>query len=233
VRKQLVAALLAVVLAVAGVLVLLSYARGANDRAYAGVKLVEVLQVQTDVPAGTPVERLEKSVKLVKIPASVRIDGALRSLDGFTSKSTNAELNKGEQLLPSRFGSKKPVETDTSVPDGYQEVTILLGPPRVPAGKLKPGDRVGIIASYKAKNGDAGYTNFLQQQVRVTRVASTALADTGGGATAGVLVTLAVKTVVAEKVVNTAEFGMLHLTLQNSKTDTSGRVRISGTDVLK
>jgi len=233
VRKQLVAALVAVVLAAIGVLSLLTYAQGANDRAYAGIKLVEVLQVQTDVPAQTPVDRVANSVELVKIPASAKIDGALTSLDSLAGTSTNTALSKGEQILASRFGGDKKAKSASTVADGYQEVTILLSPPRVPGGKLKVGDHVGIVASFKRKGGEAGDSNFLEQQVEVTRVASTALADAENGATAGLLVTLAVKTVNAEKIVNTAEFGTLWLTLQNPKTDTSGRVRIHAKDVLQ
>ena len=42
-KKQAVAALVAVLLAAVGVLALVNYANGANDRAFEGAKLVEVL----------------------------------------------------------------------------------------------------------------------------------------------------------------------------------------------
>ncbi|MDQ3155157.1 MAG: RcpC/CpaB family pilus assembly protein [Actinomycetota bacterium] len=233
-KKKFVAALIAVALAAFGVLALVNYAQGANDRAFAGAEMVDVLQVQADIPAKTPSDRLKRSVKVVKVPVSARVDGALASLDAVVGKSTNSPLKKGEQLLNSRFGNVA-VKSDSAVPEGYQEISISLGAPRLVTGKLKVGDRVGIIASYDAQ--DAGVikkTNFIkQQQVLVTRVSGSNVPDAAEGADAPALITLAVRTIDAEKIVNASEFGKVWLTLQNSKTDTGGRAVIDPKDVLK
>jgi pilus assembly protein CpaB len=233
VKKQAVAALVAVLLAAVGVLALVNYANGANDRAFEGAKLVEVLRVRTDVPIHTPAERMSASVELVKIPASAKVDGALTSLDSVKSESTNAPLNKGEQVLASRFsGASETKSSEASLPKGMQEVTISVGDPRIPTGKLKPGDRVGVMTSYPDSEGKgaAGYTNMAAGRVLVTRVSNKL--GTGDGTTAS-LVTLAVDTVAAEKIVNASEFGKVWLTLQGDDADISGRRTISGQDVLK
>lgn len=231
-KKQLVAAIVAVLLAVVGVFSLVSYAQGADDRAFEGTRMVEVLQVQADVPVGTPVDRLRASVKLVKIPAVSKVADALVSLDAVAGKSTNTALMKGEQVVAARFGSTAAAKAPSSVPDGYQEVSIAVSAPRVAGGKLKAGDRVGILASFQKKNGDAGDTNFVLQRVLVSRVAAAAIADAQDGAGASFLVTFAVPTMHAEKIVNASEFGKVWLTLQNDKTDTSGSRRVTAGDVI-
>lgn len=232
-KKQAVAALVAVLLAAVGVLALVNYANGANDRAFEGAKLVEVLRVKTLIPSNTPVERMRASVELVKIPASAKVEGALTSLDSVESKSTNAPLNKGEQVLASRFGGAASTKgSGTSLPKGLQEVTIAMPAPRLATGKLKPGDRVGVMTSYTDSEGKgaAGYTNMVAGRVLVTRVSTQLGAEEGVGTS---LVTLAVNTLIAEKIVNASEFGKVWLTLQGEDADISGRKMVSGQDVLK
>ena len=221
-KKQVVASVVAFVLAALGVLALVSYARGANDRAFDDARLVEVLQVQSDVPAGTPASRLADSVELVEVPAVVRLDGALTSLDKVSKLSTNTFLKKGDQLVVERFGDGGKVSS-TGVPEGYQEISFSIDAPRALGGELKVGDRIGILASYGST------TNFLAQQVQVTRVSNGVVAATNGNA---VLVTVAVKTLDAEKIANVFEFGKAWLTLQNESTDTEDASPITPRDVV-
>jgi pilus assembly protein CpaB len=232
-KKQLVAAMAAVVLAALGVLSLVSYAQGANDRAFADAEMVEVLRVQTDVPSGTPAERVSGSVKLVKIPAVAKIDGALTSLDAVQGRTTNVALVAGEQVLASRFGNAtKDKKADTAVPKGFHEVSIAVTAPRVAGGKVKVGDRVGVVASYDRKGGEPGYTKLALKDVLVTQVASASIADSDEGAKAAFLVTVALRTHDVEKLVNVSEYGHVWLTAQNDDTDTGGTKRTTGEDVL-
>ena len=57
-RRRLLAAFAALVLLVAGSLVLLAYVRGADARALAGARSVEVLVVEQLIPAGTAGDEL-------------------------------------------------------------------------------------------------------------------------------------------------------------------------------
>lgn len=231
-KKRLSAAIGAVLLATAGVMLLVNYAQGANDRAFAGTTMAKVLQVQANIPAGTPVERISASVKLVRLPAVSKVAGALTSLDVVKGKTTNTALVKGEQVLTSRFGSPEATTKASGVPEGMQEVSISVAAPRVAGGKVKVGDRVGILASFPKKNGDPGDTNFVLQRVLVSRVADDVIADAGDGPSATFLVTFAVPTLEAEKIVNASEFGKVWLTLQNDKADTGGSRRVSSGDMI-
>jgi len=220
------------VLAAVGVLSLVNYARGANDRAFKGAQLVEVLQVQTDVPINTPIDRVTGSVKLVKIPAAAKVNGALTDLASVKGLSTNAVLLKGEQVTRARFGGAVTPKGSSAVPDGYQEISLSISAPQVTDGKIRAGDRVGILVSYDVTDVSK-ITSFLKQQVLVTRVANNVVASSTNATGVPILVTFAVKTVDAEKIVNAAEFGKIWLTLQNPKTDPSGRAQINPKDVVK
>lgn len=233
-RKKLLALTIAAVLAVVGVVSLVSYAQGANDRAFAGAKMVEVLVVKTAIPADTPASRITSAVETKKVPVSVRAAKALTSLDAVKSLATNVELHPGEQVLASRFGALTGKGEATELPVGMQEVSVALSAPRMPTGSVKPGDRVGLMASYTKKDNDGGYTNVVKNNLLVTRV-STSVLNKVGAEEAGVpvLVTFAVKPLDAEKIINAAEFGKVWLTLQNSQTDTEGSKLIESKDVIK
>ena len=57
-RRRLIAATAALLLAATGAVVLLAYVRGADDSALAGTRTVDVLVVDQPVPEGTPGEEL-------------------------------------------------------------------------------------------------------------------------------------------------------------------------------
>jgi pilus assembly protein CpaB len=230
VKKQHIAAVAAVLLAALGVFSLISYAQGANNRAFADTKMVEVLRVQTDIPSGTPDDRVAGSVKLVEIPAVAKVAGALTTLTAVKGKSTNASLNVGEQVVADRFGGAVGTKSPTTVPKGFQEVSVSVAGPRVAGGKLKAGDKVGVVVSYAHKDGTVGDTSFTLDGVLVTRVASSATA--GDDSTPALLVTFAVNGIDAEKIVNASEFGKVWLTLQNGDTQTGTGRRISAKDVI-
>jgi pilus assembly protein CpaB len=233
-KRKVLALLSAGVLAVAGVFALVNYANGANERAFDGARLVDVLVVKNEIPTDTPADRLAGNVKTVQVPTTVRAKGALTSLDEVKGLSTNTALKPGEQLLESRFGAVTGKGAVSQLPAGMQEVSIAVTAPRIVGGELRVGDKVGILVSYLKKGDIAGPTTFLKQNVLVTRVGSaSAVGQAASDVGLPVLVTLAVETLDAEKLVNASEFGKVWLTLQNSQTDTSGARPVEPKDVIK
>ena len=91
-KRKVLALLSAGVLAVAGVFALVNYANGANERAFDGARLVDVLVVKNEIPTDTPADRLAGNVKTVQVPTTVRAKGALTSLDEVKGLSTNTAL---------------------------------------------------------------------------------------------------------------------------------------------
>ena len=230
-RKQLIAAGAAALLAIGGIIVLVAYANGADDRALEGTKTVDVIQVVKEVPKGTAASDLGDSVALKKLPRSAVAAGSISNINDVDGLVTSAALQPGEQLLTSRF-AKKGAPADSSVPKGYQEVTIPLTRARLVGASVAAGDRVGIIVSFEPKGNVPQISAMALNQVLVTKVEATPLKAALDENVTGEI-TFAVKTLDAEKIVYGSEWGKVWLTKQTSDTDTTGGKTIDYKDVAK
>ena len=69
-KSRLLAGAAAVVLAIVGAMLVISYAQGADQRAVKNLEPVAVLVVKTAIPAGTPVESMTASLTTEQLPAA-------------------------------------------------------------------------------------------------------------------------------------------------------------------
>lgn len=231
-NKRVIAAVAAGVLALLGVLVLVVWAQGANDRAFEGAELVSVVRVTDDVSQGASASDLAESTETVKLPAESVPDGAVTDLDQISGLATNASLQAGEVLLKSRMVAPGDRKGSTNVPKGFQEISIALDPEHSVAGTLKAGDRVGMVVTFEPKDSNAPQlTDFVLNQVLVTKIKTAIVGDKGE--ITGSVITLAVKSLDAERVVHSQKWGTVWLTLQNSDTDTSGAKIITAKEVVE
>jgi pilus assembly protein CpaB len=228
-RRRLLAALAALVLAALGAVVLLAYVRGADARALAGVQTVDVLVVDRPVPEGTPGEELAELVRTERLPARAAVPGAVTDLDELAGRVATVDLQPGEQLLAARFAAPEDLSVPGTVapPEGAAEVSLLLEPQRAVGGRLAAGDTVGVHLSLD------GQTDVVLSRVLVTQVpgAPVAVADgegtdtasSGGAApSASLMVTLGLRPEAAEAVVFGMEHGTVWLSLEPEGVDTSG-----------
>lgn len=221
-KKQVIAIVVAAVLALLAVGALVVYANNADDRALEGTETIEVLQATQDIPVKTPVSEITEMVELVKVPKSVQIPGAITSLDDLAGQVTTVALVAGDQLSEAKFDSPESVKGPAALPDGLQELTLQIDGARLVGGAVKVGDRVGVYTTYGPSTANP------INQLLVLRV------DTGvaGSDTAtGALVTFAVTTVQAQQLVNVSETGSLWLTRQNDTTSSDSPGSIDSTDV--
>lgn len=218
-KKQLIAVGVAALLAVLGVVVLVKYASDADDRAFEGTELVTVVRATADVAAGTQVADLSGSVETAEVPRAAVVPGALSSLDEVQGKLTSVALVPGDQLSTAKFTDV--VSGEIVVPKGMQELTIPVAGARLIGGAVEPGDTVGVFSSYD------GVTANPINELLILKI------DTGvaGAEDAGSLVTVAVRTLDAEKLIHTMEFGKIWLTKQTDATDTEGGKSITQKDV--
>lgn len=152
-QRRLISALVAVVLAGIGTLLLFNWVSAADARAMSGLQPTSVLVVSIQIPANTKGSQLGPYVETREIPAAAVVPGALTSLDSIKDLAATTQLEVGEQILPSRFA-----EPDTSdqggikVPNNMQLVTVALDAPHAAGGTLKPGDRVAAYVTVDGKN---------------------------------------------------------------------------------
>ena len=237
-RRRLLAALAALVLAATGAVVLLAYVRGADARALAGVRTVDVLVVDRPVAEGTPGEELAELVRTERLPAKAAVPGAVTDLGELAGRVATVDLQPGEQLLAARFAVPEDLGVPGTVPapEGAAEVSLLLEPQRAVGGRLAAGDTVGVHVSI----GDA--THAVLHRVLVTQVQGapapavegegTDTASSGGAApSASLMVTLGLRPEAAEAVVFGMEHGTVWLSLEPEGVDTSGTEVLTSANV--
>ncbi len=233
-RRRLLAAFAALVLLVAGTLVLLAYVRGADARALAGTRTVEVLVVDELIPRGTPGSELADLVRTELLPAKAVLQGRVTDLSALAGRVSTVDLQPGEQLLAGRFENPDDLQAagTVAVPEGLQEVSVLLEPQRVVGGRVAAGDTVGVYLSQVLPDGtrqtSAVLHHVLVSQVQGAPSAPDPDAETeaepAAAATpsASLMITLALVAKDAETVVFGMEHGTLWLSLETEGDDTSG-----------
>lgn len=145
-------AIAALVLATVGATGLVAFVKGAEERALAGEKVVDVLVVKSRIPAGTSADALKGKVRTEQVQVKIRAEGAVDDLASVTGQVAGVDLLPGEQVTTARF-----VDPDVfgrtkgrvEVPDNLLEVTISLEPQRAVGGVIRPGSRVAVVASFE------------------------------------------------------------------------------------
>ncbi|GAA3181485.1 hypothetical protein GCM10010531_39600 [Blastococcus jejuensis] len=234
-KRRFLAALAAIILLVAGTAVLVAYVRGADSRALAGVRTVQVLVADELIPEGTPAAELTTLVRTELVPAKAALDGRVTDLDALDGQVATVDLLPGEQLLAGRFAQPDDLQAagTVAVPAGLEEISVLLEPQRAVGGRLAAGDEVAVFVSLVFQDGTST-THALLHHVLVTQVqgaptpvqpaeGDTSTASSGSPLPASsLLVTLALTAQQAEPVVFGAEHGTLWLSLEPEDADTDG-----------
>jgi pilus assembly protein CpaB len=237
VRRRLLAATVALLLAATGTVVLLAYVRGADARAFAGTRTVDVLVVDQAIPEGTPGEEVADLVRTEQLPAKAALEGGITDLAQLAGQVATTDLQPGEQLLGARFAAPEDLAVPGTVPapPGTSEVSILLEPQRAVGGRLAAGDEIGVYVSLTLENEagkTVGTTHATLHGALVTQVqgaptpasedGTTETASSGQAAPTGsVQVTVALPARDVELVVFGMEHGTVWLALEPEGADLS------------
>jgi len=249
-KRKLGGSLAALLLATLGTVALVGYVQSAKDRAVAGERMVDVLVVTDTVAKGTTVAALADSVETEQVPAKVRAEQAVASLDELEQTSVAVvDLVPGEQVVATRFASPLAAADGRAAGDQLT-VTVSLEPERALGGQLRPGDTVAVLASFEPFDisGDLGVdgqrmpdgsqspntTHMILHKIAVTGVqadeqSEDALSVDSGNEgeaakapTTNLLVSLAVDGPSAERIVFAAEHGTLWLAAEPTTASESG-----------
>nr|WP_216607044.1 RcpC/CpaB family pilus assembly protein [Arthrobacter sp. 260] len=233
-------------MAVLGTVLLVQYVSASEQRALAGTETRTVLVVRNGVsiPEGTAAEGLTDLVSEEAVPAKVVPADAIASLDQVAGLVTSVELVSGEQVLSSRFVDPVELIEDSvvEVPEGMQEVTILLEPQRAVGGQILPGDTVGVFISLAVGEDVLEATTHLtMHKVLVTSVQGLAItAEEGSNSPSStpipagsVLVTVARPAPDAEKIVFAQEFGTIWLSKEPATATEDGTRQITADEIYE
>jgi pilus assembly protein CpaB len=221
-----------VLLAGVGTLLVFLYAQNAERRAVAGQTLVSVLFAAGDIPAGTPAAQAGSEGKLVlrSLPQRNVPDQAIRNAADLGANVALSKIFKDEIIVVGKFGAQREVSGLVPIPDGKMAITVGLTDPQRVAGLVQPLSLVTVFATVPdsgSGGGDREVTRVLLPEVQVLRVgqeASVAQQQTGavpGGVTEEIpkqILTLAVDTAQAQKLIYAQKNGQLYLALKGPKT---------------
>ena len=150
-RRRLLAAVAALVLALVGAVVLLAYVKGADARALAGSAPCRCSSSTRPIASGTAGGRRSATwCSTEQLPARRgRPPGRVTDLAALAGQVATVDLQPGEQLLavPLRRPAELQAPGTVAVPAGLQEVSVLLEPQRAVGGRLAAGDTVGVFVS--------------------------------------------------------------------------------------
>jgi len=240
-KRRLVAAVAALLLAGAGAVLLTSYVGGADRRAMAGMETAQVLVVTSVIAKDTSAEALGKRVSVQTLPARAIAAGAVTSLTEISGQVSTVELQPGEQLLLVRFVDPATLKKsgEFTIPAGMQQVSVAMERPRMVGSLLTPGTTAGLFLSLPKDGDQPAQTHLLLNKVLVTKVGEDVPATADGeeaeapDPASSVVVTFAVNASDAEKIVFGAEHGRLYLSLEPSDAATSGTRVVTGENVYR
>jgi pilus assembly protein CpaB len=239
---------LTLLLAAVGTVAVLLYVRNADARALAGKRAVPVVVADKRVPAGTSAGAALRNgwLRLEKMPAETVPENALEEIGADLSKLVaTADIQSGQLVLRPMFAAAKPASTGLPIPEGKVAVSVELGAPQRVAGYVKAGSQIAVFDTYTAvdektrtpsgaglekQHESTQVTRLLLPKVEVLALGAPPVANVksgDGAAQGGVLVTVAVTQAEAERLIQRAQFGTLHLALL---TDSSQINQGNGTD---
>lgn len=243
-NRRTVSAVSAVVVAILGAVLLITYVNAADERAMANLDPVEVLVASAPISQGTAAEDLATLVVVEEIPSAAVGPAPVRSLAELEGLVAATDIQVGEQLLAGRFASPLDMQKfgGIPVPEGLHQVTVPLDSARVVGGTITPGDLVGVFASF---DFEPPVTHLVLDKILVTRVqgglnpsatgssssegsddeASTSASDDPSAAPVhdgSAMVTLAVPARAAETIVFGAEHGTIWLSIVDPEAPADG-----------
>lgn len=231
--------LVAMLVALVGVVAVMLYAGGADARAVADQRPQTVYVAQSVVPAGTTAaDAVAKGLMVTtQIAAKGVPAGALTSVDAATGKLVAlTDIAAGDFVVASRFGTTSMGQKAIQVPDGQVALSVALTVPAQVGTFVTPGSRIVIYDTYSPPAGAATtaaatkVTRVLLDDVLVIAVGATTLtpitAQTTSGQTAngqapaasGGLVTVALPPATAAKLVQGIQTGTLYAGLSGNNT---------------
>lgn len=154
-KRRIVAVILALVLAIAGAGLVISYVRGADDRAVDAQHPVTAYVAKQLIPAGTSLATAQSEglITATKVAKSGRPDGVLTSVNTANSDLVaTTDIQPGEFVMSARFGTSPVTDRAISVPSDKVAISVQLTAPERVANFITPGSHIVIYATHGLKS---------------------------------------------------------------------------------
>ncbi|HEU5035947.1 MAG TPA: Flp pilus assembly protein CpaB [Nocardioides sp.] len=234
----------AAVVAVLGVALVLTYARGADQRAEDRFGGVDVLVATAPIAPGESLEAAQAAGKIgtATVARDDVLDGAGATADALDGVAL-VPIYPGEQLIAAKFGSAVDAAATLPIPTGKMAVSVNLTDAARVSGFLAPGSEVSVFLNGTNPQTGETFTRLLLPRVTVLGVGSTAPVTTTTTNDEGTptteelprtLLTIAVGQKDAQKVLYASANGELAFALLNGDSKVkSGSAGVTATNLFK
>ena len=155
-KIRIVLLVLAIVFGIAAVFGVMIYLNNVKASVEKEGELVSVLIAAEIIPKDTPVEdMIEKELaKVEKLPKKYIVEGVINSFDKYSGYVASTQINKGEQITPSKLIKLEDIKISFTVPEGLMAVSVPYDEVRGVAYSIKPGDKVNVLATFEPSSQD-------------------------------------------------------------------------------
>lgn len=154
--RRVIAAVVAIVLAVIGLVLVINYANRADERAMEGMETDEVLVAVESIPQGTTAEELADLVETRPVPRRFQVGEPVDDLEHLEGLVAVSDIAPDEQLQRGRFATPEQLRArgEFELPEeaeNLHQITVPVGTARAVGGDLAAGDTVGVFISLDAE----------------------------------------------------------------------------------
>ncbi|HET9310696.1 MAG TPA: Flp pilus assembly protein CpaB [Actinomycetota bacterium] len=153
------------------------------------------------------------SFRVVDVPSSLVPPGSLTGLEQVAGRVLVADIAEGEALTETRLGGARAGPIAALVPPGLRAFVLPAGPP---AGTIRPGDEVDVLATYGA-NAGRPYTETVAPALEVLEVVdadgAVAIATGPGAPPAGPPIVVLADPSTVERLARAASLGLLSIAI--------------------
>ncbi|MBI3979527.1 MAG: Flp pilus assembly protein CpaB [Chloroflexi bacterium] len=180
-RRSYFAIALALVLGLVTSGLVWTYTRQMQQQVQDSKNLVPVVVAAREIPVRTKLTKAMLEVKQVNKDG--RNPAAVASVDVAVGQVTRLPIAAGEQILPSKFTSKRAESGLTYiVPQGKRAVSVKVDEIIASGGNLLPGDRVDVLGVFDAKTMGKDQALYVLKDIEVLAIAQALEGESNAGA---------------------------------------------------
>lgn len=151
------------------------------------------------------------SLRVIDVPSTLVPPGTIATPEGATGRVLSADLAEGEVLTETRLAGAGAGPVAALVPPGLRAFVLPAGPP---AGTLRPGDQIDVLATYGA-NAGRPYTETVASALEVLDVVEngSSVATGPGGAPAGPPIVVLADPLTVERLARASSLALLSVAI--------------------
>ena len=173
-----------------------------------------VVVAASDLMRGTTLDAT--SLRVIDLPSALLPPGAIPTPEQVAGRVLGADLAEGEVLTETRLAGAGAGPVAALVPPGLRAFVLPTGPP---AGTIRPGDEIDVLATYGA-NAGRPYTETVASALEVLNVidGGAPVATGASGAPAGPPIVVLADPLTVERLARASSLALLSVAILGDDT---------------